>query len=75
MVPFLLGAGDDELAVGEGELLSVDPPRHRILGLDLAGIEARLNQAAPLVAPQRVAREHQGDAQAPMRLSRGREAK
>jgi len=52
MIPFLRGAGDHKLTVVQGQLLGVDPPRHRIADVDLAAVESRLNQAATFVPPQ-----------------------
>jgi len=50
--------------VGQGQLLGIDPPGHGVMLLDLARIEAGINQPPPLLSAQGMAREHQGNAQA-----------
>ena len=63
LLRLLTGAGDHKGALGQGALLSGDPCRNRVVLLDLLMGEAAGQQAAQLLASERMACEHQRNAQ------------
>ena len=60
----LAGAGDHQTAVGQGQLLGRNPPLQGIERIELGRIEAGIDQAATLLAAQRMGGEHQRQAEA-----------